>query len=181
MIVIDEAAHIHPDLFYKVIAPILQMKNTALFALSSPEGSQNYFSKLINLKIDGKPLFRICDCQMICEECRKLEREKQILCNHVKQTPPWLSKKRTGRLMLLYLSDPATAIKEYGGIIEDEFVPCFDRVLLQRMFNNPHISTKSSPQYIYITIDPSGGGTSQLAICSGYYDFDLNYVVRMVP
>jgi hypothetical protein len=151
------------------------MKNTALFALSSPEGGQNYFSKLINAKIDGKPLFRVCDCQLICEACQQLEREKQILCNHVKQTPPWLSKKKTGKFMAL--TDPATALKEYGGIIADDFVPCFEKLLLQRMFSNPHIPTNSSPQYVFITVDPSGGGTSQLAICSGYYDFNLNYVV----
>ena len=153
------------------------MRNTALFALSSPEGSNNYFSKLINLKIDGEPFFRICDCQMICEDCRKLDRDKQILCNHVKQTAHWLSSKKGQRLKLLYAADPATAIKEFGGIIEDEYVPCFPKELIDQMFKMPPIVTTSVPTYVFMTVDPSGGGMSQLAICSGYYR-EFDHVVR---
>lgn len=154
------------------------MKNTCLFALSSPEGNDNYFSKLINLKVDGKSLFRHVQCQMICEECRKLEMEEQIFCNHVKQTPHWLSSKKGARLKLLYLADPATAIKEFGGIIQDNFVPCFPRDLIHQMFSNPTYLTESTPEYVFITVDPSGGGMSQLAICSGYYTLDGSYVVK---
>lgn len=156
------------------------MKNTCLFALSSPEGNDNYFSKLINLKVDGKSLFRHVQCQMICEECRKLEMEEQIFCNHVKQTPHWLSSKKGARLKLLYLADPATAIKEFGGIIQDNFVPCFPRDLIHQMFSNPTYLTESTPEYVFITVDPSGGGMSQLAICSGYYTLDGSYVVKPI-
>jgi hypothetical protein len=169
VIVIDEAAHVNPDLFFKVILPILQMKNTALFALSSPEGSQNYFSKLINLKVNGQPFFRICDCQMICEDCRKLDRDKQIQCNHVKQTAHWLSSKKGERLKLLYAADPATAMKELAGIIEDDYLPCFPKDLIAAMFAMPPVVTQSTPNFVFVTVDPSGGGMSQLAICSGYY------------
>jgi hypothetical protein len=154
------------------------MKNTCLFALSSPEGNDNYFSKLINLKVDGKSLFRHVQCQMICEECRKLEMEEQIFCNHVKQTPHWLSSKKGARLKLLYMADPATAIKEFGGIIQDNFVPCFPRDLIHQMFSNPSYLTESAPEYVFITVDPSGGGMSQLAICSGYYTLDGSFVVN---
>lgn len=156
------------------------MKNTCLFALSSPEGNDNYFSRLINLKIEGKPLFRICQCQMICEECRKLEMERQIFCNHIKQTPHWLSSKKGARLKLLYMADPATAIKEFGGIIQDNFVPCFPKELIHQMFTGDPMVTTSSPEYIFITVDPSGGGMSQLAICSGYYTLSGEFVVNVL-
>lgn len=177
IIVHDEAAFSPPGLFFSVIVPILQMKNTCYFALSSPQGNDNYYSKLLNLKIDGKPFFRICQCAMICDECRKLEREKQIFCNHVKEQPHWLSSKKGNRLKKLYLADPATAIKEFGGVIEDKFVPCFPKHFLSDMFNGPTYKTESAPEYIFITVDPSGGGISQLAVCSGFYDDDLNFVV----
>jgi hypothetical protein len=170
VIIIDEAAYVNPELFFKVILPILQMRNTALFALSSPEGSQNYFSKLLTLKVDGKPFFHVCDCQMICEDCRKLEIDKQILCRHVKQTAHWLSSKKTERLNLLLAADPTTSIKELFGIIADDFVPCFQKELINNMFNLPPIVPTYSPEYIFITVDPSGGGMSELAICTGYYD-----------
>ena len=61
------------------------MQKTALVALSSPEGTHNWFSKLINFTLDGERLFRICDCQLICEECQKLELEERVKCIHVKQ------------------------------------------------------------------------------------------------
>ena len=153
------------------------MKNTSLFALSSPEGSQNFFSKLINLKVNGEPFFRICDCQMICEDCRKLEQEKQILCNHVKQTAKWLSSKKGQRLKLLYGADSATVAKEMMGLIADDYLPCFPVELINEMFEAPPKMTTSTPEYVFITVDPSGGGVSQLGICSGYYDDDLNFVV----
>lgn len=160
------------------------MSNTCLFALSSPEGSQNFFSKLINLKVDGESFFRVCDCQMICEDCRKLEPDQQILCNHVKQTAKWLNSKKGQRLKLLYGADSATVAKEMMGIIADDYLPCFPAERIEAMFAASPKVTLSSPQYVFITVDPSGGGVSQLGMCSGYYDDDLNFVVslfRMVP
>jgi len=177
LIIIDEMAFIPPELFFKVIVPILQMQNTCLFALSSPEGSQNFFSKLINLKVNGENFFRVCDCQMICEECRKLEPDKQILCNHVKQTAKWLNSKKGQRLKLLYGADSATVAKEMMGIIADDYLPCFPAERIEALFVAPVKKTLSTPKYVFITVDPSGGGMSQLGICSAYYDDDLNFVV----
>lgn len=170
-----------PDLFFKVIVPILQMKNTSLLALSSPEGSSNYFSRLINLKDPrGEPFFVVCNCFMICEDCRKLERDEQILCNHVKQTAHWLSSAKGDRLKHLYAADPATAIKEFAGMIEDDFVPCFPKAQIESLFARPAYQTRSTPSHVFVACDPSGGGMSQLAICSGYYDDDLNFVVSFI-
>lgn len=179
MCIIDEAAHVDPALFYKVVLPILQMKKTALLALSSPEGSQNYFSRLINFKDPdtGRPFFRVCNCFMICEDCRKLEQEEQIKCNHVKQPAHWISTAKSARLKMLYETDPATAIKEFGGIIEDDFVACFEKADLERLFTKERYVTHSAPKHIFITVDPSGGGMSQLALCSGYFPDGLTFVV----
>lgn len=153
------------------------MKDTALFALSSPEGSQNFFSKWINLEINGEPFFYVCDCQLICEECRKLKPDKRILCDHVKQTAHWLSKKKSERIKVLYGSDSATIAKELLGVIADDYLPCFPAEFIQETFNTPPILTKSSPKYVFITVDPSGGGMSQLGICSGYYTDHMEFVV----
>jgi hypothetical protein len=153
------------------------MKHTALIALSSPEGTHNYFSKLINFKIDGVSLFRVCDCQLVCEECKKLDRELQVKCTHVKQTPPWLSESRTNKWKMISMTDPATALREYAGLIVDEFQPCFKKELIDRMFTNLPVSIGYTPKYVFIAVDPNGGGISQLAICSGYYDDLLNFVI----
>ncbi len=86
------------------------------------------------------------------------------------------------------MTDPATALREYAGVIADDYQPCFSKELLNRMFSNPPVTIGYTPKYIFIAVDPNGGGISQLGVCSGYYDEHLNFVVslfyiiiRMVP
>lgn len=91
MIIVDEAAHIDPGLFYKVIVPILSVKNTSLLCLSSPEGDSNYYSELMNLKKEDNvtPFFVVINCAMICKKCSLLEPVLQLKCTHVKSTAHW--------------------------------------------------------------------------------------------
>jgi len=58
-IVLEEAAFIDPNLFFKVVVPIHSVNNTSLIAISTPDDEFNYFSKLLELKRDDKdtPLF----------------------------------------------------------------------------------------------------------------------------
>lgn len=185
MVVIDEAAHIEPDLFYQTIVPILSIKNTALITLSSPDKSNNYFSRLANLREEHNPdetYFRIVNCFMICNECRKLEKSEQIKCNHVKQGAFWISQRKVNRLKRLYESDPATAIREFGGIIEDDYDPCFDKHDIKRVFCElPHVVTTSVPNQIIVSVDPNGGGASKMAITSGYFDGNDDFIVSFLP
>jgi hypothetical protein len=157
------------------------MKNTALLALSSPESSENYYSQLLTMKdkTTGLPFFRIVDCFMICEECRKLEKDEQIKCNHIKQTAHWLSGRKTDRLVSLYAADPSTAIRELKGIVDDDFTPCFRKEDIERMFAAPPVMIVFSPKYVYVSVDPNGGGPSLMAIVSGYYDTDANFIVSL--
>lgn len=158
------------------------MSKTSLLALSSPEGSDNYYSKFINTVDEdtGLSFFKIVDCFMICEACRKLEdREERIKCDHVKQAAFWLSKRKAQRLLQLYKADPARAEREFGGMISDGFTPCFRQELLDRMFNAAPVGCKSTPKYIFVAVDPNGGGPSQMAIVSGYYDGEMNFVVSL--
>lgn len=158
------------------------MKRTSLLALSSPEGSTNHFSKWIKLKDPDNPeqtWFRTLECILICEECRKLPKEEQIHCTHVKQPAFWLNQQKSRRFMTLYASNPARALLEYGGTVEDDFIPCFQQEDLIRFFERPTYRVESTPEYIFVTCDPSGGGISQLVICSGYFDDALNWVVSV--
>ena len=47
--------------------------------------------------------------------------------------------------------------------------------------NQPLYKTRSTPPYINITVDPSGGGMSQLAACAHYFDDQKNLVVSSWP
>ena len=123
VVIVDEMAHVPKALFYKVIGPMLQKDRSVLFALSSPEGNANFFSELINLKVGGKPFFNVCDCQLVCEECRKLEdKVEQLKCNHVKQSAFWLNQRKTNRLVEMSKHDAAASLQEYKVIATQMFV-----------------------------------------------------------
>ena len=118
---------------------------------------------------------------MICEACRKLEdKQEQIKCNHVKQTAHWLSARKGNRLISLYKTDPSTAKGEFMGIIDDDFAPCFDKKDIDRLFSAPPWNIPFTPKYIYVAVDPNGGGPSQMAIASGYWDTSGNFVVSIL-
>lgn len=172
MIAVDEMAHVKEEIFWKVIMPMLKVKSTSLFGLSSPEGSQSFFTKLIRaLDPQGQKIFKTVDCVLICEACLALEdMDERIKCTHVREMMPWLSTKHGEKLKYIAKMDPATVMKELMGAIADDFKPCFPKDAIAKLFASPRIATRIAPPYVFITVDPSGGGISQLAITSGYYD-----------
>jgi hypothetical protein len=156
----------------------LQLKNTSLLALSSPEGNENYYSQLLNLKDkNGDPWFRVINKKMVCMECGKGDLAKQLACDHVPKTEEWLSYRKFERLKSLYANAPGTALQELAGVIVSEYTPCFNSEDIQVCFDLPRILTTSSPGIIFTSWDPSGGGPSHLAGCSAYFDNFANFVV----
>lgn len=176
---LDEAAHIDPNLFYKTIVPILQLKNTSLLALSSPEGNENYYSQLLNLKDEhGNPWFKVVNKKMVCAECQKGDRAKQLSCSHVPKTEEWLSNRKFERLKALYANAKGTAIQELLGMAVSEFVPCFNTDDIDACFTAPRVLTKTSPGWILIGLDPTGQGPSKLGIAAAYVTTHGHIVVR---
>lgn len=170
VIIIDEAAHIDPALFFKTIVPILQMTKTSLICLSSPEGDSNYFSGLMNLKRDnGDSFFNVINCFQICARCMKLDRVKAIQCKHIKSTAHWLSSAKTRELKLLYKASPEDAMREFGGIVVSDGKPALPKVEIEKCFASERIMTETAPPFIFTAVDPSGGGPSHMSICSAYF------------
>lgn len=100
------------------------MKNTSLLCLSSPADDANYYSSLMGLKKEnGSDFFNVVNCFQICGPCQKLPREKQIFCQHVKSTTPWLSSRKIRDLKALYKSSPEDAIREFGGVVMSNHLP----------------------------------------------------------
>ena len=163
-------AHIDNQLFYKTIVPMLSVLGTCLLGLSSPDVQENYFSTLLNLKKEnGQPFFQVVNCFQICSKCMKLEQAKAYKCNHIKSSAHWLSQRAIKDLKSLYKSDPATAIRELGGVSVSDYKPALRKEEVQRCFAMQPFITQHSPALIFTCADPSGGGPSQLAIVSGYF------------
>lgn len=115
----------------------------------------------------------------MCPECQKGDQAKQLSCDHVKKDEHWLSNAKLDRLKALYASDTGTALQELGGMVVSSYTPCFAAEDIRRCFDQmPRLLTQSPPGIIYIGADPSGGGPSHLAICSGYFSPAWHFVVR---
>lgn len=174
------------------------MKNTSLLALSSPEGNENYYSQLLNLKDrHGDPWFKIVNAVMVCAECQKGDRAKQLACNHVRHTAHWLSKRKFARLKDLYAHAEGTALREFGGMVVSDYIPCFNTSDIEMAFTANRVQTQTAPGVIYTAADPNGGGprfcccflfivlyhvvltrlNSHMAIASGFFDKAMNFVV----
>lgn len=99
----------------------------------------------------------------------KLDRVKALKCNHIKSSAHWLSQKAIKDLKALYKSDPATAIRELGGVSISDYKPALRKEEVERCFKKEPFVTQHPPAIIFTCADPSGGGPSQLAIVSGYF------------
>lgn len=174
----DEAAYIDPDLFFKVIVPILSMRMTSLILLSSPEGEGNYFSNLTTMKKeDGSDFFQLVDCFRICSKCMKLERVKAMACPHIKTTPHWLSSKKIAELKTLYKANPEDALREFGGMSISNHKPALLKDEVQRLFKRVPYASPTNPSIIFTACDPNGGGPSQMSLGSGYFNVNGHLVV----
>ena len=178
MLVVDEAAHVDPRLFTEGLFPVLRMKNTAMVCLSSPEDEENNYSKMVNLKDpkSGEPIFETIHARQICDECMKLTHEKAVQCQHIKNTAHWITHRRAQRFKALY-EDPALAMREFGGMIVSSTMSAFRREEIVRMFESDRVRTTAAPSVIFIAADNQGGGSSQLALTSGYFARDGTFVV----
>lgn len=159
-----------------------QPKNTSFVGLSSPQGANNTFSKWVVLREPGcsdDTFFTVVKCERVCAECRKLDRDKQLECDHVKQTAHWLDDENTKRIKYLLEDDKATALRELTGVVEDDLIPVFNRDIIQHMFElPPYRASLEKPRTICISVDPNGGGQSKMGIMSGYYTADSQFVVN---
>jgi len=95
-----------------------------------------------------------------------------------KDTAHWKSRHKLKRLKVLYEGDEARGVRELIGVAASDFTPCFAKEDVDTLFENPLFVTEASPDAIYVTVDPNGGGASKMAISSGYYN-GLDLVVSL--
>lgn len=92
-----------------------------------------------------------------------------IKCTHnVSAMPPWKNTRRHARYARLYQGQEALGLRENAGIVTNDGTPAFPPEAIDMMFNLPRQSIDKSPDYMFMTVDPNGGGPSKLAVMSGY-------------
>jgi len=159
VIILEEAAHLKPQLFHNVIVPLLTVEHTAMLAITSPGDEQNYISVIQDLKDpDGGELFYNIKIGMMCEKCLKEGKEK---CGHeLKRLPNWKSESRHDIVRAVYGQNQEAMKREAEGLIVSNRVYLFGKKDVDALESREAYHFEYDVQLIEIGIDPSGGGAN---------------------
>lgn len=174
----DEAAYASPDLVFETIFPLLEVKATAFIAISTVLDEFNFFSKLLALNDDdGDEFFDVIMIDLTCATCKRhLPKSRWKECEHVDDTviPPWKSKEKYKRAKIIQTADPNVGrnARESMGLIEGDYNRALNEAFVKETMDREtrkYHAVASSPNRIYIAIDPDGGGKgSRMSVVSGF-------------
>lgn len=177
IIICEEAAAMSYHFIGVVAVPLIQVKGTTFIAISTVQGEDNHFSKLLNLKTaDGRSsIFNVFRFFNACGPCR--EEGTASTCKHTENDRPyWIETDRVqvARQILKGLDMHEQEEAEISGIVRSSHKTAFNSALVTKAFkhNKPITPEQLSeePRIIYVMIDPTGGGASDLALISGIFD-----------
>ena len=170
----DEAAFIKLEMLAKVLIPLLVRPGRCLFMTSTPHTDPaNHFTKMLTMyqgtMIDVVVLSLVCDaCAAIPGFQGTCPHRQGLLSEDVKS-----SRSKLTELILKSISDEATLQTELQGRPSTQTCCAFppdairdiqDAEAVQPVFPAPDCK----PEYMFMCIDPTGGGPSDLAIVMGY-------------
>jgi len=149
-------------------------------ALTSPDGMDNHISKWAEA-VDkyGKLVWHVIHVELLCKACKKLPPEQGMHCKHIKNSAHWIDTRKSDKIKALYADDPALAMQEFGGAIVSTYIRAFMREEVTRLFNKPLYFEILEPKMIITAADNSGAGSSHLALTSGYFTPDGQFVVSV--
>lgn len=164
----EEAAFMSPEMFSKIVVPLLGVDKTAVLAISTPDDENNYYTVLMKIVVEGKPLFKVIRIGMACEACEAAG----VPCSHkVYRLPFWKPQVRQEKIDAIYKNNPELYAREIlGQVVSNKEYMCTAPLMRPFKDKQPHKMVYPA-NVVHIGIDPSGGGTaSDYAICSMVYD-----------
>jgi hypothetical protein len=163
----------------EVVLPLLAMQSTVLLCISTLLESSNHYSKMFELKDkNGKPLFETQQISLVCEECMKTDTPEK--CTHrLNEMPRWLSSQKIEVIKALLADDPALLLRESMGVSAETTQRAFNEPQLVRFIERSPIRITLC-NYIYVAVDPAGGGNSAFAIATIGVMYDGTIAVRLI-
>ena len=151
-----------------MVIPLLEVKNTALIAISTPLDSSNFYSTLVQMQDDrGDNIFEVMECRAACARCIETLADPSK-CPHMQlERPAWKSKEKQQVVKALYSGNKGMLLRESLGVITEGQEGVFLRKCINHLFNRPRVPQPTQARHVYIAIDPTGGGPSKFAIVSG--------------
>lgn len=184
MLYCDEMAYMNPQLFYKIIVPLLEVARTVLIAISTLVDVWNFFSVLLNLvDAEGEKVFLVYAQRLVCDRCMKrVDPEK---CKHNYHViPPWKSEAKLDMAKLIYGNDIVALKRESLGIVDGASGGIFDARTIKAMLERPRVDYHEflprTPAYVFISSDPSGGSDKcYMSLYATVRDMDSRVIVRL--
>jgi len=159
IIIIEEASHTRPALFYNVIVPLLGVGNTVLLGIATPDNEFNFYSSLWDVRDPkGQLIFNTIDIDLSCKDCKKAG--KAADCHHkIGLLPEWKSHTRFQAVEAIMKQHDANLYsRENLGANVSGTAWAFDREDLRRFKDMPRVRVLRPVPTVFVAVDPSGGG-----------------------
>lgn len=176
----EEAAYIDPQLFKKVIIPLVMMKDVVLLAISSPSDEVNYCSQLMTMRnrSTGLLIFHVLLPGYQCNQCLNLTTGDK--CPHIYMTlPGHRSMKNLHAAISLLGNDKATIDQELFGKVKSATSYVF-REFITKFKKQPLREFQEDVQVCHTFIDPSGGSTKSDFAMSTHACENRNFILMGV-
>ncbi|KAK3246110.1 hypothetical protein CYMTET_44331 [Cymbomonas tetramitiformis] len=165
VVILEEASRLDEAVFTEVIVPLLNVRDTALLAISTPLDENNFYSTLLSMKdplTDG-PMFKVLEIKLICEACAK--KGVKDVCPHRRELiPPWKNDHRRELMTkALFEGQPRMYMQEQLGIPSGSDARCFDTASIDA-FAATSVELDHEPRHVFVGIDTCGGGNNFMAL-----------------
>ena len=171
VIILEEASRLDEAVFTEVIVPLLNVRDTAMLAISTPLDENNFYSTLLRMKepLTQKPMFNVLEIKLICAEC-ELKGVKDVCPHRRELIPPWKTDhRRENMTKALFEGQPRMYMQEQLGIPSGSDARCFDSSAVDFFERNVQ-KLDCHPAHAFVGIDTCGGGNNFMAIITGCYD-----------
>ena len=163
---LEEAAFISEQLFFQVVVPLLEVNDTALIAISTPESSENYYSILCDMRLpDGSPLFATLRIGMVCDSCMANSPNPAACTHREAERPDWKSTESSRVVKSMYGARNTLLLRESMGMMVSDGAAVFSAAWIHR-FTTHRVPLPSGVDYVFVACDPNGGGSSDTALVS---------------
>ena len=174
VIVVDEYQFTLPEFWTQHIWPLTQVTSRVLICASTPGAPGSYMAAETTRMKNAPaqyPESCVLDFSLVCQKHRDDDEPMQCRCK-LDYLPPWKNVAAIRQAQAQY-GDGNTDdfIQEVLGEPVSSGTRLFDPKKLQTVFTAAPVVLDSTPQgnVIYVAVDPSGGGESELAITSITY------------
>ena len=177
---LEEAAFMSMDVFFEIVTPLLEMQQTALIAISTPQDATNFYSELFELKdADGEELFNTMRVSLICDAC--MESEHPERCTHREHLiPPWKSTAKLKMVKDIYGDQTQLLQRESMGVITEDASSVFPQDHVEWIFKQPVGPPPTlQPSILFCVCDPTGGGNSRMCLITFMLYRNAVYIVAM--